>query len=464
MKIEQGVLEKITSDDISENGKIIIPEGTKEIRKGTFRFCMNLDKEIRIIELPSSLEYIDPLEFENLLDLVELYVPDGIKKLKITPYTQQIQLKTIGKTCICYFGRFVNPWQYLRLPQGFKLYDDNDQSEVLNHPLLVVDVETLERIIAENRYNGESVILNIKNVSELPVEKLEQFDRSVSLQSIQIIDIESQSLCHETCYPYDIETYKKCKKRIDEIVAAIDFQKYKNLPDREKYIFGEIIRQLSQIPYDRVTIRQGNLSPRRITSRNLISGLLDGTCVCVGYCEILRNILACCNIESKIIAGKQHCWNQVKLDGSWYNTDFTFDQPKIKRGKKPKFTLKSDKDFKYHFKEIQNYLLEKNRLQGVLLSRRYSQSQLEKCSKTASRDELLKYIYGTSKRQFYKKESDNKKYFKPLPDNNTISLDVITAFIEKHNIGFKTVFTTFKNLIIFRKRDRDETEAEAEKK
>ena len=82
--------------------------------------------------------------------------------------------------------------------------------------------------------------------------------------------------------------------------------------------------------------------------------MIIGEALCRGYCEALRNLLAELGIESLIICGggkklvdnmPSHAWNQVYLDGKWYNCDITNDADFINAGLKLPFFLKSNDDF-----------------------------------------------------------------------------------------------------------------------
>ena len=69
--------------------------------------------------------------------------------------------------------------------------------------------------------------------------------------------------------------------------------------------------------------------------RNLYNGLINGCCVCAGYAEILRNVLSCVGMESRVIwgfpieGGDGHAWNQVRIGGKWFNVDITNDRHQI---------------------------------------------------------------------------------------------------------------------------------------
>ncbi|MBR6252996.1 MAG: hypothetical protein IKR04_04065 [Clostridia bacterium] len=391
MIIINGELRSLSEEDISEDGSVVIPEGVKKIA----RFSLNIHKDIKSLQFPQSIEEVPPEEFVYLCELTKLYVPDGIKKLSIKPPVQRAVPKYDGLYPGMYFGRRLQPWEYLRLPKGFVIENPaTKQEEPLEAPMLVVNIENLDRIIAENSYKGEDVIINIKNVTELSAEKLREYAKIVKIKGIQIVDPKAQGLCQETNVPYDVNTYLKCREKIDEIVDEVNPQKHEHTPDRDKRIFGAIIKKLSTITYDKVAFRKGLTSGRFVSSKNLEGGLLEGTCVCVGYSEIIRNILACCDIESKLFSGGGHCWLQVKLDGKWYNADFTFDQPKVLKGKKPKYLLKSDKDFKSHRRMIEDYKKTKRGMKEEIIAKVYKEDELEECSESVPDDELMKYIYG----------------------------------------------------------------------
>ena len=68
--------------------------------------------------------------------------------------------------------------------------------------------------------------------------------------------------------------------------------------------------------------------------------------MCSGYADILRNVCALKEIEAKYIVGFPpndkigHAWNQVKLNGKWYNCDATWADDS-----NAKYYLLSDEEF-----------------------------------------------------------------------------------------------------------------------
>ncbi len=210
------------------------------------------------------------------------------------------------------------------------------------------------------------IVLTIKDASELSVGQLEQLEAVLKIETIKIGNDK-----------YKIEMYKACRRKIDEKIEGLDLQANLGNPNREKYIFGQIIKRLANdICYDyELEKKEKNgeaKSDESENARNLVGGLLNGSCVCVGNAEIVRNVLVCCGIECINIGGDEHMWNQVKLDGEWFNIDFTWDRKRIVKMEPPQYLLKSDEDFKGH--NVTFY-------------------EKKKCSRTISENELIGYIY-----------------------------------------------------------------------
>lgn len=127
---------------------------------------------------------------------------------------------------------------------------------------------------------------------------------------------------------YDIDDLIQVKARIEELKKQI-IVPAKQEPDRDKKIYGQIVRILSQnIVYDENDENSDNIT--HLENRNLLA-LLRGSGVCQGYAEIIRNLAAEYGIQVESIRGtipvdgkqSSHEWNQVKLDGVWYDDDFT---------------------------------------------------------------------------------------------------------------------------------------------
>lgn len=275
-----------------------------------------------------------------------------------------------------------------------------------------------------------NVQLLIRNASELSVEQLDELNEAFSLSSVKVDDSE-QSLNKQQIMPYDIDTYRKCRSTIDELLQGIDLNAKE--PNRDKRIFGEVLKRLAEhMSYDYVSLKKEKLEEQQaleeiykqldeegiiglqkefaaksrlnnmrderdsrtsVVCRNMEGGLINNTCVCAGYAEIVRNVFACCGIDSKYISGPNiktmesgHAWNQIKLDGQWYNLDLTWDRDSIVEGKQTEYTLKSDRDFGHTVYDS-------------------SKSIKHKCDSSLEVDEVETYIHGES----YIKKIEDKK-------------------------------------------------------
>lgn len=229
--------------------------------------------------------------------------------------------------------------------------------------------------LLDNSSYDIDMTLTINDASELSVNQLYEL---CSVLKISGIKVGNNS--------YDIDTYKACRRRIDELLESVDFESNPNDPNREKYIFGQIARLIANnISYNFELVKKekqyGFNTEDSITSRNLVGGLIDGSCVCVGYAETARNIFKCAGIDCIIICGDLnpksgedvHAWNQVKLDNEWFNADITFDSNRLVNFEAPLYLLKSDEDFQDH-----PTLYEK-----------------KDCYRTIPENELARYLYGT---------------------------------------------------------------------
>lgn len=105
------------------------------------------------------------------------------------------------------------------------------------------------------------------------------------------------------------------ENRIDEILSEIitedmnDYQKEKAIHD---YI-------VLNVAYDMT-----------FTENTAYAALAKGKTVCQGYSLLAYKMLNRAGIETRIIEGTSngpHLWNLVKLDGSWYHLDCTWDDP-----------------------------------------------------------------------------------------------------------------------------------------
>lgn len=82
----------------------------------------------------------------------------------------------------------------------------------------------------------------------------------------------------------------------------------------------------------------------------LYGGLVDGKAICAGYALILQESLKYIGIKSQYVIGyipgdDGHAWNQVQIDGKWYNVDATWDSSTFQYNRRYENMLLNDEDF-----------------------------------------------------------------------------------------------------------------------
>lgn len=241
----------------------------------------------------------------------------------------------------------------IRTPEDFEKIESLANGPKIELCLSVNDLKRIENLRNKFNYN---INLNINDMSELSIEDLEFLNGyNINLISIEQDLTGAKDNVHElhlgiisnSKEKYDLETYIKLRKAVDEIIEGIDV----NSPDIQKFL--TIYKKLgSTISYDFSEEEDSIDNP---LSHNLVGGLLNNVCVCEGYSKILKQCLACVGIDSKVIIGyaslECHAWNQVKLDNVWYNTDLTWDSVNLKENIELDYCLQDDVEFIDHSME-----------------------------------------------------------------------------------------------------------------
>ena len=244
-----------------------------------------------------------------------------------------------------------------------------------------ISAKDLEILINKHGIDGlpKDISLNIQmeKISDCTVETLKKMQNKMQDKIKQIY------LGDGAFNEYSIQEISELRKVVDELLKDIDYGDA-NDSRREEKIFGQVIKRLARhIKYDYDEIRNEKQAERlekkisntnisenertkikyklkrldvdksKITSRNLIGGLLYGKSVCSGYADIAKHVFDCVGIECRKIGGTDkkgegHAWNQIKIDNKWYNLDLTWDRDLILMGYPARWILKSDKQFENH--------------------------------------------------------------------------------------------------------------------
>lgn len=100
-----------------------------------------------------------------------------------------------------------------------------------------------------------------------------------------------------------------------------------------------------------------NLGSEFIYSPTAYGCLVEGQANCEGYAKAFNYLAGKTGLKSVLITGKtnkgeNHAWNQVEIDGNWYNLDVTWDDMDTSDGARKVYFLCNDKDFeKTHIAE-----------------------------------------------------------------------------------------------------------------
>lgn len=112
----------------------------------------------------------------------------------------------------------------------------------------------------------------------------------------------------------------KAKQILAEIIKP-DMSEY----DRELAIHNYL---LLHIAYDYDNYKNNSVPADSYT---IYGSLMKGIAVCQGYAYSAQLLLTMAGIESHIVTGTvdgaRHAWNKVKIGGSYYNLDVTWDDP-----------------------------------------------------------------------------------------------------------------------------------------
>lgn len=154
-------------------------------------------------------------------------------------------------------------------------------------------------------------------------------------------------LCMEASYAVQYLTTREQEQmigeKLQELIAVSDAARK---TDFEKiwFVYNYI---LDHVEYDYT-----------LANHSAYYALFEGKAVCEGCAALLYRFLSSVNIPCRIITGQglreRHAWNIVKLEGSWYYLDVTWD---IYSGRRfriwtpPQWFLKGERFFTSHVRE-----------------------------------------------------------------------------------------------------------------
>ena len=202
----------------------------------------------------------------------------------------------------------------------------------------VISVESIMDLASE-QLNKE--FSNIDDIIKSIVETLNKKDKNT------IISIRTSKNIYSEIFSdfYTVEDLKKIIKVIGKFFENID------LNQSEENLFMQMYVKLGMMIHYEYEAIIGKYKKNRLsTSRNLMI-LLKGKGVCVGYANTFKVLCDIAGIKCVVLSSKKnkkyigHAFNQVRINGIWYNIDLTWDSPNIRCNRKLRNCLKSKKTF-----------------------------------------------------------------------------------------------------------------------
>lgn len=313
---------------------------------------------------------IAPEHYEDALKLIQS--SNGRIKFSVKQLEIMSQIYSTRRVELCDYLRLMDVMDFdsisgltVSIENEFD-FENNDSEQIVNmlNSKANITLRTTPANLSKLDSNGILKVPTrtiIKNANELNVEDLLKHQ---CISTVQISD--GHNTGKQQGEPYTREEYETARSEINKIISQIEFPEADD-PNKEKKIFAQVYKLLGQkidYDYNAISKEEKNNDRLQTTCRNLLGGLLEHKCVCAGYADILRNVLACAGIYSEYVASipdcengvplnlddpEGHAWNLVMLDGKKYWTDLTWDANNIKTGRYPlTYCLKSTQEFRHN--------------------------------------------------------------------------------------------------------------------
>lgn len=176
---------------------------------------------------------------------------------------------------------------------------------------------------------GNKLVINCNGISA-------DIDAKVSEYRVRGYSDENIYISLDNCNGENVRLneFNQIRERAKELTTHL------NLEDNELEKFVKIAESVKKnIKYDYLHTKGLNLG----WQTNFVNAFTKGKCVCCGYAEMMQVLLAEQGISSRTVTSDTHAWNEVQLNGQWYNFDMT---AVATSGEKISRHLKSDEQLK----------------------------------------------------------------------------------------------------------------------
>lgn len=218
--------------------------------------------------------------------------------------------------------------------------------------LMINNRVQIQNYISDLKNVKKSISITIKDVSYLDIEQAENLKENLKIKFVNILDFDGVLHYNGEKNCYLIDRYIKLRECINSYISMVPA----HCKEIEKFLemYKILAENITNDEFFEENIDNYN-QVNAIKATNLENGLIEKHCNSAGLAEILKNCLACLDIEANIISGtynnseKENSWNQVKIDNMWYNTDLALDSKDLINKsilkKKAMYCLLNDKDF-----------------------------------------------------------------------------------------------------------------------
>lgn len=270
------------------------------------------------------LEKLENAKFENLkflrenqnllqLKLLELEIPSGeLNHLLYCGGAKQIRISFtdgLGKL------ESENEVTTLQISMGefLKFAKEVNLNRIQKLEIKIDKALDLSNYVSKLKYQKSEVTILVKDFSCLNTQNAKKLKKKLRLQSLQMGNGKNKKA-------YDIDTYISIREELEKIIENVS--SHASEPEKFLTVYQYLGKEYAP--------------NHEYTARSL--------------CELLQNSLKCLHIKSNLIIGKdlehdqKHYWNQVELEGKWYNLDLALDVENIQKNK-AEYCLLGDKAF-----------------------------------------------------------------------------------------------------------------------
>ena len=211
------------------------------------------------------------------------------------------------------------------------------------------------------------ITFKLNNINALNLDFLINIQRHVTNHSemkFKINEYQGDSSAIE----YSFNEISAIIAKIEELTADIP----KDMDEANKFykVYSRItqmmsydhqcIREQEKAEYDRFHTKDSwKVASEKYEKRNkeirkkpagLYGGLVEGKAICAGYALILNEALKYVGVKCQYVRGTDykrggHAWNQVQIDGKWYNADPTWDSEQFQFYRRYEYMLLNDEEF-----------------------------------------------------------------------------------------------------------------------